>query len=45
MIIVIEIYNVDYDGNPMDREAWQVTVHAVPRVRHNLVTPPPPPQQ
>ena len=25
----------------MDREAWQATVHAVARVRHNLVTKPP----
>ena len=24
--------------NPMDRGAWQVTVHGVPRVGHNLVT-------
>ena len=24
--------------NPMDREAWQATVHGVARVRHNLVT-------
>jgi len=28
--------------NPMDREAWQVTVHGVARVRHDLVTKPPP---
>ena len=28
--------------NPMDREAWQSTVHGVARVRHNLVTKPPP---
>ena len=30
---------------PMDREAWQATVHGVPRVRHNLAAtkPPPPP--
>ena len=26
-----------YLGNPMDREAWQATVHGVVRVRHNLV--------
>ena len=25
-------------GNPMDRGAWQVTVHGVARVRHDLVT-------
>ena len=29
--------------NPMDRGAWQATVHEVTRVRHNLVTKPPPP--
>ena len=23
-------------GNPMDRRAWQATVHGVTRVRHNL---------
>ena len=28
--------------NPMDRGAWQTTVHGVARVRHNLVTKPPP---
>ena len=28
--------------NPMDRGAWQATVHGVARVRHNLVTKPPP---
>ena len=27
--------------NPMDRGAWQATVHGVTRVRHNLVTKPP----
>ena len=27
----------------MDRGAWQVTVHGVARVRHDLVTKPPPP--
>ena len=26
----------------MDRGAWQVTAHGVARVRHNLVTKPPP---
>ena len=30
--------------NPMDREAWQVTVHGVARVGHDLATKPPPPQ-
>ena len=29
--------------NSMDRGAWQATVHGVARVRHNLVTKPPPP--
>ena len=29
--------------NPMNRRAWQATVHGVPRVGHNLVTKPPPP--
>ncbi|KAB0340793.1 hypothetical protein FD754_022823 [Muntiacus muntjak] len=29
--------------NPMDRGAWQATVHGVARIRHNLVTKPPPP--
>ena len=27
----------------MDRGAWQATVHGVSRVRHDLVTKPPPP--
>ena len=26
--------------NPMDREAWQATVHGVARVRHDLETKP-----
>ena len=30
-------------GNSMDRVVWQATVHGVARVRHNLVTKPPPP--
>jgi len=30
-------------GNPMDRGAWQATVHGVPSVRHELTTKPPPP--
>ena len=30
-------------GNSMDREVWQATVLGVARVRHNLVTKPPPP--
>jgi len=25
-------------GNPMDREAWQATVHGVAKSRHHLVT-------
>ena len=25
-------------GNPMDRGAWQTTVHGAARVRHNLET-------
>ena len=29
--------------NPMDRVAWQATVHGVERVGHNLATKPPPP--
>ena len=28
--------------NPTDRGAWQVTVHGVARMGHNLVTKPPP---
>ena len=28
--------------NPMDRGAWRATVHGVTRVRHDLVTKPPP---
>ena len=30
-------------GNPMDRGAWQATVHGVARVRHDLAIKPPPP--
>ena len=30
-------------GNPMDRGAWQATVHGVTRVGHGLATKPPPP--
>ena len=29
--------------NPMDRGAWQATVHGVSRVGHDLVSKPPPP--
>ena len=29
-------------GRPLDRGAWWATVHGVPRVRHDLVTKPPP---
>ena len=34
-----------YSGleNPMNRGAWQTTVHGVKRVGHDLVTKPPPP--
>ena len=28
--------------NPMDRGAWQATVHGILRVGHNLMTKPPP---
>ena len=28
--------------NPMDKGAWQATVHGVARVKHNLATKPPP---
>ena len=31
-----------YLENPMDRGAWQATVHGVARVGHNLATKPPP---
>ena len=31
-------------GNPMDRGAWQATVHGVTRVEQDLATKPPPPQ-
>ena len=31
-----------FPGNPMDRGAWRATVHGFARVRHNLVTKPPP---
>ena len=27
-------------GNPMDKGAWQATVHGITRVRHDLVTKP-----
>ena len=30
--------------NPMDRGAWQATVHGVARVRHDLATKPLPPR-
>ena len=29
--------------NPMDRGAWQATVHGVAKLRHDLATKPPPP--
>ena len=28
--------------NPMDKGAWQATVHGIARIRHNLATKPPP---
>ena len=31
--------------NPMDRGAWQATVHGVAKVRHDLTTKPPPPRE
>ena len=31
-----------YLENPMDRETWWATAHGVARVRHDLVTEPPP---
>ena len=31
-------------GNPMDRGAWRAIVHGVARVRHDIVTKPPPPK-
>ena len=30
-------------GTPMDRGAWQATVHEVTRIRHDLMTKLPPP--
>ena len=30
--------------NPMDRGAWQATVHGIARVGHDLATKPPPPR-
>ena len=32
-------------GNPTNKGAWWATVHMVTRVRHDLVTKPPPPHQ
>ena len=29
-------------GNPMDRGAWEATVHSIERVRYDLATKPPP---
>ena len=29
--------------NPMDRGAWQATIHRIARVEHDLATKPPPP--
>ena len=31
--------------NPIDKGAWQATVHGVARVGHNLATKPPPPPE
>ena len=31
--------------NPMDRGAWQATVHGIARVGHDLATKPPPPKK
>ena len=38
-------YSLQYSclETPMDRGAWQATMHGVARVRHNLETKPPPP--
>ena len=38
-------YSLQYSclENPMDRGAWQVTVHGIARVRHDLATTPSPP--
>ena len=37
-------YPLPYSGleNPMDRGAWQATVHRVARIRQNATKPPPP---
>ena len=32
-------------GNPLDRGAWQATVHGVTRLGHDLATKPPPPMK
>ena len=36
-------FHDSYLENPMDRGAWQSTVHGVARVGHDLATKPPPP--
>ena len=38
-----EMATHSYLGNPMDRGAWQATVHGITRVGHDLATKPPPP--
>ena len=49
-ICKFKVYNVIryryilQNGNPLDRGAWQATVHGVARVGHNLATKPPPRQ-
>ena len=42
LYIYIYIYISEYSclENPVDRGAWQATVHGVARVRHDLVTKP-----
>ena len=51
--IVLRSSNYEINGNPrqysclenpMDRGAWQATVHGVARVGHDLATKPPPPR-
>ena len=36
-------WRIPWTENPMDRGAWQATVHEVARVGHDLPTKPPPP--
>ena len=37
-------FQYSYFENPMERGAWQATVHGVTIVGHNLTTKPPPPK-